>query len=74
MKKLTLKMDDLQVDTFTTDEQSDGKGTVAGHYGTTHTQQGGETCEGTCAGATCYYTCEGYATSPGPDYPCNICG
>ncbi len=73
MKKLTLKMDDLRVDTFTTAEQSGGKGTVAGHYGTNHTHQG-QTCEGTCAGPTCAYTCDGYVTSPGPEYPCNFCG
>ncbi|HEU0301637.1 MAG TPA: hypothetical protein VFR37_19435 [Longimicrobium sp.] len=68
MKKLTLKLDDLEVDTFTTAEQSGGKGTVQGHYGTTHTQEG-HTCN-----FSCDYTCAGYATSPGPEYPCNFCG
>lgn len=73
MKKLTLKLDDLRVETFTAGGQPGGKGTVAGHYGTTHTQQGAS-CEGTCGGATCDYTCEGYATTPGWPYQCVFCG
>ncbi|HEX5725115.1 MAG TPA: hypothetical protein VFX98_06595 [Longimicrobiaceae bacterium] len=72
MKKLTLKLDDLKVDTFTAAEQPDGRGTVAGHYGTTHTQHG-QTCGPSC-GDTCDYTCAGYATSPGPEYHCILCG
>jgi hypothetical protein len=56
MKKLELKLDDLQVETFTTAERPAGRGTVEGHYGTTHTQAG-ETCDVTCAG-----TCRGYDT------------
>jgi hypothetical protein len=73
MKKLTLKMHDLRVETFTTAEQSDRRGTVAGHYGTTHTLQGPTCDDSTCAAATCDYTVEGYMTSPGPDHPCIIC-
>ncbi len=45
----------------------------------------GATCDGSCYGScdwtcnctggdTCNYTCSGYATSPGPEYPCNLCG
>ena len=61
MKKLALKLDSLQVETFTTDEQQlTRKGTVRGHYGTTHTQAG-QTCDyscgGTCDDDTCQYTC-----------------
>ncbi|HEU0301639.1 MAG TPA: hypothetical protein VFR37_19445 [Longimicrobium sp.] len=76
MKKLALRLDDLEVDTFTTAERTGGKGTVRGHYGATHTQ-GGETCWascfGTCGGDTCDYTCPGYATTPGGIYPCVLC-
>ncbi|HEX2079815.1 MAG TPA: hypothetical protein VHG08_19015 [Longimicrobium sp.] len=73
MKKLTLKLDDLRVETFTTAEQTGGKGTVQGHYGTTHTQQG-QTCQGSCGANTCDYTCEGYVTSPDIANPCVWCG
>ena len=57
MKKLSLKLDDLSVDTFSTAPGEGGsRGTVAGHYGTTHTMQATacDTCarqwtaEGTC--------------------------
>ena len=71
MKKLALKLADLQVETFTTAAQTGGRGTVQGHYGTTHTQAG-ETCEATCAeGYTCayWYTCE----NTGCNYTCNVC-
>lgn len=58
MKKLTLKLDDLRVDTFTTAGAPAGRGTVEGHYGTTHTQQG-ESCVGTCRGQdTCFVSCQ----------------
>jgi hypothetical protein len=72
MKKLALKLSDLRVETFTTAEQTGGRGTVQGHYGTTHTQQG-ETCRGSC-GNTCHYTCDGYVTSPDIANPCVWCG
>jgi hypothetical protein len=58
MKKLSLKLDDLHVETFTTAERLAGRGTVQGHYGTTHTQAG-ETCGFgfTCgAGSGCQVT------------------
>lgn len=55
MKKLALKLDDLRIDTFTTGKPPTGKGTVQGHYGTTHT---GETaCLGSCPPDTCYISC-----------------
>jgi hypothetical protein len=68
MKKLALKLSDLHVDTFTTADRSGGRGTVRGHYGTTHTQEG-HTCN-----VSCDYTCPGYATSPGPGFECIFCG
>ena len=67
MKKLALKLEDLRVDTFTTAEEAAGRGTVEGHYGTTHTAEG-FSCEPTCA-----YTCAGFVTY-GPRYECVICG
>lgn len=77
MKKLVLKPEDLRVDTFTTAGQMGRGGTVAAHYGTGHTgpvETCGFSCEGTCGGSTCDYTCANYMTSPGPDYPCILCG
>lgn len=57
MKKLVLKLDDLRVDTFTTAGAPAGRGTVAAHYGTTHTQAG-ETCDVTCGDQdTCFVSC-----------------
>jgi hypothetical protein len=38
MKKLTLKLDELRVETFTTTGQSAERGTVQGHYDTPHIQ------------------------------------
>jgi len=59
MKKLSLELDQLQVETFTTGGQRlPEKGTVQGHYGTNHTQAG-HTCDAVSCGGTCYeYTCE----------------
>lgn len=55
MKKLRMKLDELRVDTFATGGHLAARGTVQGHYGTTHTQAG-ETCDYTC-GDTCQNTC-----------------
>jgi hypothetical protein len=68
MKKLSLKLDDLQVETFTTSGQPGERGTVQGHYGTNHTNQ---SCDGTCFNWTCiyYYTCE----DTGCNHTCNVC-
>ena len=52
MKKLTLKLDELRVETFTTTRQPAERGTVQGHYGTAHTQ--GPTNCGTCGCDTAY--------------------
>lgn len=48
MKKLILKLDELKVESYPTDRQSGPKGTVVGHYGTTHTEWGQETCDLSC--------------------------
>jgi hypothetical protein len=37
MKKLSLKLEELTVETFGTDAVSERRGTVQGHYGTLHT-------------------------------------
>jgi hypothetical protein len=57
MKKLSLRLDDLHVETFATAEPRSGRGTVQGHYGTTHTQAG-HTCDVSCEG-TCEASCNG---------------
>jgi hypothetical protein len=31
------------------------------------------TWEASCGGYSCNYTCDGWQTSPGPEYPCNLC-
>ncbi|MBW3571054.1 MAG: hypothetical protein KY467_08100 [Gemmatimonadetes bacterium] len=48
MKKLTLNVEALRVESFATDKQSAERGTVVGHYGTTHTEFGQETCDLSC--------------------------
>jgi hypothetical protein len=48
MKKLSLKLDDLRVDTFQTCAEDGGRGTVAGHAPTVV----GNTCAPSCP-----YTC-----------------
>ena len=70
MRKLTLDLDSLDVQSFATDEETPANGTVFGHtgyfcastyYGCTYTDF--ETCESGCTcgqhtcEATCYWTC-----------------
>lgn len=51
MKKLALKLDDLAVESFATDEKPDAeRGTVHGHYGTNHTDM-------TCDQISCFSGC-----------------
>jgi hypothetical protein len=63
MKKLSLKLDQLHVDSFDTTPTEKRKGTVFGEQCTCWTQCGQNTCPGcptcdnTCAG-TCPYTCD----------------
>ena len=63
--KLTLKLEDLSVDSFNTTAVEKEKGTVFGEQCTCWTQCGQNTCPGcptcdnTCnGGATCPYTCD----------------
>lgn len=74
MKKLSLELDDLQVETFDTTDDNGGRGTVQAHW-TWETCPGRWTCDGTTCGrqwtneATCDDTC-------GPPDTCghNYCG
>jgi len=59
MKKLTLKLEDLSVESFRTEQAADRNGTVVGHYGANHTLQEtcGETCPHSCDVSECGYSC-----------------
>jgi hypothetical protein len=65
MNKLTLRLDDLRVDTFHVDSAPKQKGTVFGEQCTCYTQctcPGCPTCDASCNGscdATCNESCEG---------------
>lgn len=69
MKKLSLTLESLTVESFATDGAAGTRGTVKGHDGTTYAD---ESCNGTCV-YTCYpascmsceFTC---------DQTCNGCG
>jgi hypothetical protein len=82
MKKLTLTLDDLQVDSFQTADVRQEKGTVFGEQCTCQTNctcPGCPSCDYTCA-HTCEQTCDNtcgqetcaYQLDPpfGPFYPC----
>ncbi|HEX5870928.1 MAG TPA: hypothetical protein VFY65_10950 [Longimicrobium sp.] len=67
MKKLTLRLDDLTVEGFSTTPPANGRGTVHGEQGTFPTyctcvhatcDPTCWTCEATCDDYTCWYTCE----------------
>ena len=71
MKKLSLRLDDLQVDSFGTDDAPTPRGTVGAHdrsyfctekcvYGTEDVCSG-YTYDGTCGEGTCY-SCNGVPT------------
>lgn len=69
MKKLTMKLDELRVETFTTTEQPAERGTVQGHYGTAHTE--GATNCGTCIDCTAWDpTCRNIGTCDPWAGPC----
>jgi hypothetical protein len=56
MKKLTLRLDDLRIDSFTTTPAERARGTVFGEQCTCHTEctcPGCPTCDASCNG-TCY--------------------
>ncbi len=60
MRKLSMKLEDLEVETFATDPATEARGTVLG-------RETSDTCEETCGGETfgscdpyasdCHYTC-----------------
>jgi hypothetical protein len=69
MKKLKLELDDLRVDTFTPGREDSARGTVDGHYGTTHTENAWtciscKWCEETVNNFTCEFT------GPGAEMTC----
>jgi len=75
MNKLSLKLDDLRVDTFETTAVKTEKGTVFGEQCTCWTQCGQNTCPGcpTCdasCNGTCYASCNGTCGAT-CDYSCN---
>ncbi|HEX6910301.1 MAG TPA: hypothetical protein VF142_07895 [Longimicrobium sp.] len=72
MKKLTLHLEDLRIDSFTTSPAEKPKGTVFGEQCTCYTQctcPGCPTCDascnGSCGGASCDLSCGGTC-----DYSC----
>ncbi|HEX6368604.1 MAG TPA: hypothetical protein VF006_06720 [Longimicrobium sp.] len=82
MKKLTLTLDDLRVDSFQTSEGRQEEGTVFGEQCTCQTNctcPGCPTCDRTCPATceySCYNTCDQYTCAYqldppfGPWYPC----
>jgi hypothetical protein len=63
MKKLSLNLEKLTVESFRTAEEAEERGTVAGHYGTTHTEFTYTNC------LTCYpdeKTCDARCTTTDP--------
>ena len=82
MKKLALRMEDLQVDTFQTVSVGKEKGTVFGEAWSQPFQascNGDETCANTCGPAcvslnTCdYFTCAGYVSRWDGEQFCVYC-
>jgi hypothetical protein len=75
--KLTLKLEDLAVDSFDTTTPHKARGTVFGEQCTCYTQctcPGCPSCDATCA-ATCAYTCDDASCGGGcaTDYSCFSC-
>ncbi|HEX6041612.1 hypothetical protein [Longimicrobium sp.] len=65
MKKLTLHLDDLRIDSFRTSSPETTKGTVVGEEATcgdfqTCCYSCAATCRGSCPPGTCYQTCPAY--------------
>jgi len=68
MKKLALKLDDLEVTSFETSRTATERGTVAAHGPTN-----GNTCPQTCGfscGGTCDISCDPSCISTCPVAPC----
>lgn len=59
MKKLALELDELQVESFSTQEADEARGTVAGRNEPPYTESCGGTCVNTCVSCvnTCLNTC-----------------
>ena len=81
MKRLKLRMEDLEVDTFQAAPVLKEKGTV---FGEAYTQfqvltcgnddTCADTCSGACASASCeYFTCLGWESRWGHDQFCVLC-
>ena len=73
MKKVSLRIDQIRVDSFTTAEQSDRKGTVRAAEDTEDTAPKVCLSEASCGSPTCDPTCSGFITYPAPGSPCVIC-
>ena len=68
MKKLTLNVEDLAIESFETAEEKREQGTVQG-YATNGNQNTCDPLVGTCFGYTCYESCETRCGSC--DYTCD---
>ena len=82
MKKLTLKLDDLRIDSFQTTPREPGKGTVFGEQCTCWTNctcpgcptcdaSCGGTCDASCNGTCAGDTCDGCCCGPSGVYTCD---
>jgi hypothetical protein len=69
MKKVRLIVDDLQVQSFTTDRQTPARGTVNAHDAPTDAV---ECPTGNAAFDTCGGTCENSCQCPGPSADCSV--
>jgi hypothetical protein len=73
-RKLTLRLEDLTVDSFRTSPGEPAKGTVIGEQCTCPTActcPGCYTCDATCP-ATCYNTCDDYTCAESCDGACPV--
>lgn len=59
MKKLTLDLDQLRVESFSTAETGAEKGTVHGHLGTGGGCTVYDSCDGSVCGGSCAFPCGG---------------
>jgi hypothetical protein len=71
MKKLSLNLDDLRVESFSTARDGDQEGTVAGYVATEWVCTPYDSCQATFCGASCDGTCgESHARTCGAVTPC----
>ena len=74
MKKLTLKLDDLRVETFQTSAESARRGTVLGHGPTAIGNTCDPSCPYTCGIVPQTADCDGFAAIvPGNTDDCPVC-